>query len=181
MTVLDPETREELPQGEIGELAVKPDDARVFFKEYWNRPEATAAKRHEDWFLTDDLVTQDADGYLHFESRADDVIITSGYRVGPLEVEEVLLDHSAVEQVGVVGVPDNTRGEIIKAFVELAPGADGDDDLRETLRARARDRLAAYEYPREIEFVDSLPKTASGKIRRVELREDDATDENETP
>jgi acetyl-CoA synthetase len=181
VTVLDPETREELPQGEIGELAVKPDDARVFFKEYWNRPEATAAKRYEDWFLTDDLVTQDADGYLHFESRADDVIITSGYRVGPLEVEEVLLDHSDVEQVGVVGVPDDTRGEIIKAFVELAPGADGDDDLRETLRARARDRLAAYEYPREIEFVDSLPKTASGKIRRVELREDDTTDENETP
>jgi acetyl-CoA synthetase len=174
VTVLDPESREELPHGEVGELAVKPDDDRVFFEEYWNRPEATAAKRHGDWFLTDDLVTQDADGYLHFESRADDVIITSGYRVGPLEVEEVLLDHPAVEQVGVVGVPDETRGEIIKAFVELAPGTDGDDELREALRARARDRLAEYEYPREIEFVDSLPKTASGKIRRVELRPEDS-------
>ena len=101
------------------------------------------------------------------------MIITSGYRVGPLEVEEVLLDHPAVEQVGVVGVPDDTRGEVIKAFVELAPNADGDDDLRAALRDRARDRLAEYEYPREIEFVDELPKTASGKIRRVELREDD--------
>ncbi|MFW5939507.1 MAG: acyl-CoA synthetase [Halolamina sp.] len=172
VAVLDPETRAELPHDEVGELAVRPDDERVFFEAYWNRPEATAAKRHGDWFLTDDLVTQDAEGYLHFESRADDVIITSGYRVGPREVEQVLLDHPAVEQVGVVGVPDETRGEIIKAFVELAPGADGDDDLRETLRARARDRLAEYEYPREIEFAGSLPKTASGKIRRVELRPD---------
>ena len=173
VTVLDPETREELPNGEIGELAVRPNDDRVFFKQYWNRPEATEAKRHGDWFLTDDLVSRDGEGYLWFESRADDVIITSGYRVGPLEVEEVLLDHPAVEQVGVVGVPDDTRGEVIKAFVELAPNADGDDDLRAALRDRARDRLAEYEYPREIEFVDELPKTASGKIRRVELREDD--------
>ena len=173
VAILDPETREELPRGEVGELAVKPDDERVFLKEYWNRPEATAAKTHGEWYLTDDLVSRDEDGYLRFESRADDVIITSGYRVGPLEVEEVLLDHSGVEQAGVVGVPDETRGEIIKAFVELAPGVDGDDELRESLRARARDRLAEYEYPREIEFVDSLPKTASGKIRRVELRGDD--------
>jgi acetyl-CoA synthetase len=175
VAVLDVETGEEVQHGEVGELAVRPDDTRVFFKEYWNRPEATEAKRRGSWFLTDDLVSQDADGYLWFDSRADDVIITSGYRVGPLEVEQVLLAHPAVEQVGVVGVPDETRGEIIKAFVELVAGADGDDDLRTALRDRARNRLAEYEYPREIEFVDSLPKTASGKIRRVELREDGDT------
>jgi acetyl-CoA synthetase len=171
VAILDRESREALGPGELGEIAVRPHDERVFFEEYWNRPEATAAKQHGDWFLTGDLARRDEDGYLFFESRDDDVIITSGYRVGPLEVERVLLDHPAVEQAGVVGVPDETRGQVIKAFVELAPGAQGDDELRETLRERARDRLAAYEYPREIEFADSLPKTASGKIRRVELRE----------
>jgi len=171
VTVLDTETREELPAGEVGELAVRPGDERVFFAEYWNRPEATAAKRHDGWYLTGDLVARDANGYCRFEARADDVIITSGYRVGPLEVEQVLLDHPAVEQAGVVGVPDDTRGEVIKAFVELGPDAEGDDALRTALQDRARDRLAAYEYPREIAFVDSLPKTSSGKIRRVELRE----------
>ncbi|MWG34512.1 acyl-CoA synthetase [Halomarina oriensis] len=171
IAVLDPETREELPAGEVGELAVRSGDERVFFAEYWNRPEATAEKRHDGWFLTDDLVSRDDAGYVRFESRADDVIITSGYRVGPLEVEQVVLDHPAVEQVGVVGVPDDTRGEVIKAFVELVPDVEGDADLRAELQERARERLAAYEYPREIEFVESLPKTSSGKIRRVELRD----------
>jgi acetyl-CoA synthetase len=175
IAILDPETRERLPRGELGEIAVQPGDERVFFTEYLNRPDATGEKRHGDWYLTDDLARRDADGYLWFESRADDVIITSGYRVGPLEVEEVLLDHPAVEQAGVIGVPDDTRGEIIKAFVELTDGVDGDDALRATLRSRARERLAAHEYPREIEFVESLPKTSTGKIRRVDLRERDAT------
>jgi acetyl-CoA synthetase len=171
VTILDPDSREELPAGEVGEIAVKPGDDRVFLKEYWNRPDATEAKTHDEWYLTDDLARMDEAGYLWFESRADDVIITSGYRVGPLEVEQALLGHPAVEQVGVIGVPDDTRGEIIKAYVELTPGNSGDDGLREQLRERARERLAEYEYPREIEFVDSLPKTSSGKIRRVELRE----------
>ncbi len=171
VAILDTETREELPPGEVGEIAFTADDERLFLTEYWNRPDATAAKQHDGWYLTDDLASRDADGYLWFESRADDVIITSGYRVGPLEVERVLLDHPAVEQVGVVGVPDETRGKIIKAFVELVPGTTGDDDLRAELRQRARDRLAEYEYPREIEFVADLPKTSTGKIRRVDLRE----------
>jgi acetyl-CoA synthetase len=167
----DAEDPDELPRGEVGEIAVRPDDDRVFFREFWNRPEATAAKQRGGWYLTDDLARQDGDGYLWFESRKDDVIITSGYRVGPLEVEESLLGHPAVEQAGVVGVPDDTRGEVIKAFIELVGDATGDDDLREELRERARDRLAEYEYPREIEFVDALPKTSTGKIRRVDLRE----------
>ncbi|PSQ01788.1 AMP-dependent synthetase [Halobacteriales archaeon QS_4_69_31] len=171
VAVLDPETRTELPAGEVGETAVTPADDRVVFSEFWNRPEATAEKRHGEWYLTGDLASRDEEGYLWFESRADDVIITSGYRVGPLEVERVLLDHPAVEQAGVVGVPDETRGEVIKAFVEATPDADPGDDLRADLRERARDRLAEYEYPREVEFVDALPKTSTGKIRRVELRE----------
>jgi len=171
VTILDPDTREELPPGEIGEIAVRPHDERVVFTEYLNRPEATAKKREGEWYLTGDLAHRDADGYLWFESRADDVILTSGYRVGPLEVEETLLDHDDVEQVGVIGVPDETRGERIKAYVELVDGIAGDDDLRTELRELARDRLAAYEYPREIEFADDLPMTSSGKIRRVELRE----------
>jgi len=176
VSIRDPETGEDLPTGAVGEIAVRPHDDRVFFTEYWNRPEATAAKRHGEWYLTDDLGRQDADGYLWFEARADDVIITSGYRVGPMEVEEALLEHPAIEQVGVIGVPDETRGEVIKAVVTLAAGETGDDALREDLRALARDRLAEYEYPREIEFVDDLPMTSSGKIRRVALRERERQD-----
>jgi len=171
VTVLDSDTREEVPPGEIGEIAVRPHDERVVFTEYLNRPDATADKREGEWYLTGDLAHRDAEGYLWFESRADDVILTSGYRVGPLEVEETLLEHDDVEQVGVIGVPDETRGERIKAYVELVDGTAGDDDLRAELRNLARDRLAAYEYPREIEFADDLPMTSSGKIRRVELRE----------
>lgn len=170
VTILDEETRAPVPTGEVGELAVAPDDERVFFSGYLGRPDATADKRHGRWYLTDDLARIDEDGYVWFESRADDVIITSGYRVGPLEVESVLLDHPAVEQVGVIGIPDALRGEVIKAVVEPAPDVEPDETLREELQLQARDRLAAYEYPREIEFVDDLPKTATGKIRRVELR-----------
>ena len=175
--VVDPDLPEsaedppELPRDEVGEIAVRPADDRVFFTEFWNRPEATAAKQRGGWYLTGDLASQDEAGYLWFESRKDDVIITSGYRVGPLEVEEALLGHPAVEQAGVVGVPDDTRGEVIKAFVEPTDDADTGDGLREALRERARDRLAEYEYPREVEFVDALPKTSTGKIRRVDLSE----------
>ncbi len=177
--IVDPELSESatdpapLPAGEVGEIAVRPGDDRVFFTEFWNRPEATEAKTRGEWYLTGDLARRDDDGYLWFESRKDDVIITAGYRVGPREVEETLLGHPAVEQAGVVGVPDETRGEVIKAFVEPADAAEADDGLRAELRERTRDRLAAYEYPREIEFLEELPKTSTGKIRRVDLRERD--------
>lgn len=165
----DPDPDEPLPTGEAGELAVKPDDRRVFFDEYWRLPEKTAAKSVDGWFLTDDIVRRDEDGYLWFVSRADDVILTSGYRVGPMEIEGVLLQHSAVEQVGVVGIPDETRGEAIKAFVQPASGS-GSSELRAELKQLVRQQLAEYEYPRAIEFVDSLPTTTTGKIRRRELR-----------
>ncbi|OLZ39536.1 AMP-dependent synthetase [Natrinema saccharevitans] len=178
IAVLDPETGERLERGEIGELAVKPADRRVFFDEYHGLPEKTANKRTDSgWFLTDDLVERDEDGYVWFHSRADDVILTSGYRVGPTEVEDAVLAHEAVEQAGVVGVPDETRGEAIKAFVKPAVDDYVPDDLRAEIRDRVRDRLAEYEYPKHIEFVERLPTTTTGKIRRRSLREGDGADE----
>ncbi|ELY93421.1 AMP-dependent synthetase and ligase [Natrialba hulunbeirensis JCM 10989] len=172
VAILDPDAEERVPDGEVGELAVKPDDRRVFFNEYWELPEKTAAKQTESgWFRTGDLVERDDDGYLWFVSRTDDVILTSGYRVGPMEVEEAILHHDAVEQVGVVGVPDETRGEAIKAFVQPATAVTDAAQLREEIRTLVRERLAEYEYPQEIEFVDELPTTTTGKIRRRSLRD----------
>lgn len=169
--LLDPETHSPVAPDEPGEIAVRPGDDRVFFDEYWGLPEKTAKKHTDDgWFLTGDLATMDDDGYVWFQSRVDDVILTSGYRVGPMEVEEALLQHSAVEQAGVIGVPNEVRGEAIKAFVK--PAIEGYDagTLREELRSIVRERLAEYEYPRKIEFVDELPQTSTGKIRRATLR-----------
>ncbi len=177
LALLDTETREPVAQGEVGEIALRPWDRRVFFDEYWNRPEATAAKtverNGETWFLTDDLAMRDEDGYVRFRSRADDVILTAGYRVGPLEVEQVLLDHPDVEQAGVVGEPDETRGEVIAAYVQPVEGLDEVeyDRVRDELRSTCRERLAEYEYPRVIRFVEELPTTSTGKIRRKDLRE----------
>ncbi len=170
--VLDPETHKPVDTGEVGELAVKPDDRRVFFDEYLGLPGKTAAKQTaEGWFLTDDLVERDEDGYLWFVSRADDVILTKGYRVGPMEVESAILDHPMVEQVGVVGVPDETTGEAIKAAVQPVETPDDPDELRAEIRDLVRENLAAYEYPDQIEFVDELPTTSTGKIRRKSLRD----------
>ncbi|SER27045.1 acyl-CoA synthetase [Natrinema salaciae] len=178
VAVLDPETHDRLETGEVGELAVKPGDRRVFFDGYHGLPEKTASKRTENgWFLTDDLVERDADGYLWFVSRADDVILTSGYRVGPMEVEDAILTHEAVEQVGVVGVPDDTRGEAIKAFVKPATDEYDPDALRDEIRELVRDRLAEYEYPQHVAFVETLPTTTTGKIRRRSLRDRETTGE----
>ncbi|WP_101294338.1 acyl-CoA synthetase [Halegenticoccus soli] len=179
VAVVDPETGEERPTGEIGEIAVRREGDPVVFREYLDRPEKTAESTVDGWHLTGDLAVEDEDGYFWFKSRDDDLIITSGYRVGPGEIERVLLEHEAVEQVGVVGVPDETRGEIVKAFVQPADGPVAQpaaesfdpDALREELRDLVRDRLAKYEYPRKIEFVDELPQTTTGKIQRRKLRE----------
>ena len=172
--VLDPESHEPVSRGQVGELAVKPGDRRVFFDEYLGLPEKTAAKQTDDgWFLTDDMVKRDEDGYIWFVSRADDVILTKGYRVGPMEVESAILDHPAVEQVGVVGVPDETTGEAIKAVVQLATTVEDPDTLRAEIRNLVRENLAAYEYPDQIEFTDQLPTTSTGKIRRKSLREEE--------
>lgn len=171
VAILDTETRERLPRGELGEIAVRPDDRRVFFDEYWGLPEKTAAKQTSDgWFLTGDLATRDEDGYLWFESRRDDVILTRGYRVGPMEVETTLLEHPAVEQAGVVGVPHETYGEAIRAYVEAVDVHD-EDALAAELQDLVRTELAEYEYPDDIVFVEELPRTSTGKIRRKSLRE----------
>jgi acetyl-CoA synthetase len=143
----------------------------VIFEEYWKEPEKTAAARLGDWHLTGDLGYVDEDGYYWLKSRDDDIIITSGYRVGPGEVESAILEHPDVEQVGVIGVPDETRGEIIKAFVQPVSGVVGDDDLRSEIQQLVRERLAKHEYPREIEFIDELPQTTTGKIQRTALRD----------
>jgi acyl-coenzyme A synthetase/AMP-(fatty) acid ligase len=121
----------------------------------------------------------DADGYFWFVGRADDVITSSAYRIGPFEVESVLIEHPAVTEAAVIGKPDKLRGEIVKAFVILANGFDGSEELKRQLQEYVQSRTAPYKYPREIEFVAELPRTASGKIRRVELRarEKKASDE----
>lgn len=177
VAVLDSDTGEEVPTGDVGEIAVKYTEADpIVFKEYWKMPEKTAGTKIGDWHLTGDLGRVDEDGYFWYKSRSDDVIITSGYRVGPTEVEDAILEHPDVAQIGVIGVPDETRGDIIKAFVEPRDGVDGSDEFREEIRNTVRNRLAQYEYPREIEFMDELPQTTTGKIRRVELRKREGID-----
>jgi acetyl-CoA synthetase len=176
VAIIDPETGEKCSRDEVGEIAVRRDDDPVIFTEYWNQPEKTADVTVGDWHLTGDLGTMDESGYVWFKSRDDDLIITSGYRVGPGEVERAILEHDAVEQVGVIGVADDTRGEIIKAFVQPV-SVEGSDTLRDEIRDLVREQLAQYEYPREIEFVESLPQTTTGKIQRRKLRESDRNQE----
>jgi acetyl-CoA synthetase len=179
VAVVDQETGERLGDDEEGMIAVARGDDPVIFKEYWNEPEKTANASVEGpdstvWHLTDDLGYRDEDGYFWFKARDDDVIITSGYRVGPGEVESAILEHPDVEQVGVVGIPDDHRGEIIKAYVQPVAGVAGDDALRDEIQELVRDQLAKYEYPREIAFVESLPTTTTGKIQRRKLRDREA-------
>jgi len=157
--------------GEVGEFAVRLEDDPVCLKEYWNRPDATDRKIRDGWVLTEDLGLRDEDGYFEFHSRKDDVILSAGYRIGPGEIEESLADHEAVANAGVIGIPDDDRGEVPKAFVVPAAGHEPSDGLRETLTAHVRDNLAKYEYPREIEFLEELPKTVTGKVRRKDLEE----------
>ena len=162
-----------LPAGKEGDIAVrvKPNRPTWMFKEYWRNPDATNACIRGDWYITGDRAYKDEDGYFWFVGRADDVIISAGYRIGPFEVESALKEHPAVAESAVVASPDEMRGEIVKAFVILAPGYTASPELASELQDHVKRVTAPYKYPREIEFVDSLPKTISGKIRRVELRE----------
>jgi len=163
----------ELPPNREGDIAVriKPNRPTWMFKEYWRNPEATNACIRGDWYITGDRAYKDEDGYFWFVGRADDVIISAGYRIGPFEVESALKEHPAVAESAVVASPDEMRGEIVKAFVILAPGYTASPDLATELQEHVKKVTAPYKYPREIEFVETLPKTISGKIRRVELRE----------
>ncbi|MGR3177507.1 MAG: AMP-binding protein [Candidatus Anammoxibacter sp.] len=161
-----------LPADKEGDIAirVKPEYPVGLFKEYWNDPAATSGSFRGDWYITGDRAYQDKDGYLWFVGRADDVILSAGYRIGPFEVESALLEHNAVAESAVVASPDELRGEIVKAFVVLKPGFEPTDNLVKELQEHTKKVTAPYKYPREIEFVESLPKTVSGKIRRVDLR-----------
>jgi acetyl-CoA synthetase len=162
-----------LPDGALGEIAVRAPDP-VMFLEYWGRPDATAAKfstvGDDRWLRTGDLGSIDEEGYLWFSSRADDVINSAGYRIGPAEIEECLLTHPAVGMAAAIGVPDDVRGQVVKAFIKVADGHEPTEALEADVRDLVRNRLAAYEYPREIEFVDELPLTTTGKLRRLDLR-----------
>ena len=152
-----------------GEIVVGLPDP-VAFLGYWNAPEATAAKTVGGVLHTGDRGRVDEDGYFWFEGRLDDVISSAGYRIGPEEVEQCLTGHPAVALAAAIGVPDETRGEVVKAFVVLREGRIASDTLAAEIQAHVRRRLAAYEYPRLLEFVESLPLTVTGKIRRAELR-----------
>ena len=160
----------ELPPGEIGDLALHGRTPSLF-REYWKNPEETAASWRGEWYLTGDRARRDKDGYLWFVGRADDVIISAGYRIGPFEVESALLEHPAVVESAVVASPDPVRGEVVKAFVVLRAGYAPGKNLEVQLQEHVKRVTAPYKYPREIEFVAALPKTVSGKIRRVELRD----------
>lgn len=171
VSILD-ENGVELPIGEEGEIAIltRPNRPVGLFPGYWRNPEANARCFQGDFYYTGDRATRDEDGYLWFIGRADDVIISSAYRIGPFEVESALVEHDAVAEAAVVGKEDPVRGEIVKAFVVLAPGRLPSDGLIAELQDHVKLVTAPYKYPREVEFLAELPKTISGKIRRTELR-----------
>ncbi|MEP9354627.1 AMP-binding protein [Xanthobacter sp. KR7-65] len=164
------EDGQEVPAGTLGTIAVRRPDP-VMFVGYWNNPAATEAKFHGDWLVTGDLAIRDDEGFFYFRGRSDDLIKSSGYRIGPGEVEEAVEKHPAVAQAAVIGVPDADRGQIVKAFVVLKNGAQGGPELISDIQTFVRTRLAAHEYPREIAFLPELPRTASGKLQRSALRQ----------
>jgi len=175
VAVIDDEGRE-LPVGEPGDIAVHriaPDGTPdpVFFLEYWRNPEGTRAKFSGDWCRTGDVAVRDGDGDLWYRGRADDMFKAAGYRIGPSEIENCLVRHEAVANAAVVPSPDAERGAVVKAFVVLAPGHAPSPALEDAIRAHVRGRLAPYEYPKLIEFVDALPMTTTGKVQRKVLRE----------
>ncbi len=169
VAVIDGEGNE-LPPGEEGEVAVlRPDP--VMMLGYWKDEKATEEKFVRDWLKTGDFASVDEEGYFRFVGRDDDLIVSAGYRIGPAEIEDTLAKHRDVLMAAAVGKPDETRGEVVKAFVVLREGREEDEDLAAELKDLVKDRLGAHEYPREVEFVDELPTTATGKIRRNVLRE----------
>lgn len=171
LAIIDDDGKELGPEQE-GDIAVKikPHWPPGLFKEYRGDPERTSACFNGDWYITGDRAKTDADGYFWFISRADDVILSAGYRIGPFEVESALIEHAAVVESAVVSSPDDTRGAVVKAFIVLAPGQEPRDELAQEIQDYVKNVTAPYKYPRKIEFVEALPKTVSGKIRRVELR-----------
>lgn len=165
------ETGKVCAPGEVGDIAVHLETPALF-KHYYKDPERTAMQFRGDYYITGDRARKDEDGYYWFEGRGDDIIISSGYTIGPFEVEDALVKHPSVQECAVVASPDEVRGYIVKAFVVLKEGVDSaEPDLVKNLQEHVKELTAPYKYPRQIEFVPDLPKTTSGKIRRVELRQ----------
>ena len=168
--VLDEDERP-VAAGERGEICLRARSNPHYPLGFWKRPEETERVFGGEWFHTGDAASIDADGYVWYEGRADDLIISAGYRIGPFEVESACLEHPAVREAAAVAVPDERRGSAVKAFVVLTEGHSPSDALVGEIQAHVRSRLSAYAYPRLVEFVDELPKTLTGKIRRIELRQ----------
>jgi acetyl-CoA synthetase len=173
VAVVDADGRE-VPPGTVGKIAVRRPDP-VMFLGYWKNPAATEAKFAGGWLLTGDEGHRDGDGYFWFLGRDDDVITSAGYRIGPGEIEDCLIRHPAVALAAAIGIPDPVRTEAVKAFIVLKPGRDPSAALEDDIRAFVKTRLSPHEYPRAIEFRESLPLTATGKIKRKELREGEKT------
>ena len=168
--ILD-EDEQPVPQGERGEICLRARSNPHYPVGYWNRPDESEEVFGGAWFHTKDAASRDADGYVWYEGRADDVIIAAGYRIGPFEVESVCLEHPAVQEAAAVASPDELRGNVVKAFIVLAADNEPSEELADEIKAFVRQRLSAYAYPRRVEFVSDLPKTLTGKIRRIELRQ----------
>jgi acetyl-CoA synthetase len=171
--ILDEDERP-VKQGERGEICLRARSNPHYPLGYWNNPEASEETFGGEWFHTKDAARQDEDGYVWYEGRADDVIISAGYRIGPFEVESACIEHPAVREAAAVASPDEKRGNVVKAFIVLAAGHEPSDALADEIKRFVRDRHSAYAYPRRIEFVSDLPKTLTGKIRRIELRQQEA-------
>jgi acetyl-CoA synthetase len=163
-------TGQEVPPNTVGQIAMRKGSYSYGFKGYWKEPEKTAALYTGEWHLSGDLARRDEEGYYWFEGRSDDLINSSGYRIGPFEIESALLAHPAVAEAAVISVPDAQRGEAIKAYVILKAGKQGSSELVEELQQVVRERVGKHAFPRAVEFMTALPKTESGKIQRYVLR-----------
>ena len=168
--ILDEDERP-VPRGERGEICLRARSNPHYPLGYWRLPEASEETLGGEWFHTKDAATMDPDGYVWYAGRADDVIIAAGYRIGPFEVESACIEHEAVREAAAVASPDEVKGNVVKAFIVLAEGYEPSDELAGDIKSFVRGRLSAYAYPRKVEFVTELPKTLTGKIRRIELRE----------
>ena len=157
--------------GEVGQIACNTEGQATAFMGYLDAPEKTKERFVGNWFMTGDMAVQDEEGYFCFQGRDDDIISSAGYRIGPFEIESTLVEHPAVAEAAVVGVPDELKGEAIKGYVVLRPGVSPSQELGEELRLFVKNKLAKHQTPKEIEFVSGLPKTPSGKIQRFLLRE----------
>src|SRR6478672_10355306 len=170
IAILDEDERP-VVRGERGEICLRARSNPHFPLGYWNRPADSDDVFGGEWFHTKDAAREDEDGYIWYEGRADDVIIAAGYRIGPFEVESACIEHEAVREAAAVASPDEQKGLVVKAFIVLAEGHEPSDALADDIKGFVRGHLSAYAYPRKVEFVDDLPKTLTGKIRRIELRQ----------